>query len=88
MANRKKSKTYLDNKGRTIIEHTDGSSEMYIGGKDNWHRWLEVTDDTDRSIRRKRFLPDHSRPEGGGVATREPTPGIDLDTEQDDVEDS
>ncbi len=88
MANRKKGKTYTDNKGRTIIEHEDGSSEMYIGGKNNVERWLEVTDDADRSVNRKRFLPDYSRPKGGGVATREPTPGIDLDTEQGDVKDS
>lgn len=81
MAKRKKKVQYTDNKGRTIVEYPDGSTEMYIGGKGNHKNWLDVSDDADKSVKRKRFLPDYSQPSSGGVATREQTPGIDLEKE-------
>ena len=92
MATKKKDKTYIDAHGNTICQHPDGSSEMYVGGKENHKRWLDVSDEADEGAKRKRFLPDYSRPENGGTATREPQPGLDFDDPEfatsGDVEDS
>ena len=85
MATTKKDKTYTDANGNTICQHPDGSSEMYVGGKENHKRWLNVSDGADEGAKRKRFLPDYSLPEDGGIATREPQPGLDFDDP--DIED-
>ena len=79
MATKKKDKTYEDAKGNTICQHPDGSSEMYVGGKENHDRWIDVSDEADEAVHRKRFLPDYSRPDDGGLATREAQPGLDFD---------
>ena len=85
MATTKKDKTYTDANGNTICQHPDGSSEMYVGGKDNHKRWLDVSNEADDAVNRRRFLPDFSRPTDDGVATREPTAGLDFDDP--DIED-
>lgn len=79
MATKKKDKTYEDAKGNTICQHPDGSSEMYVGGKGSHKQWLDISDEADKAVQRKRFLPDYSRPTDDGVATRDPKPGLDFD---------
>ncbi len=79
MATKKKDKTYEDAKGNTICQHPDGSSEMYVGGKENHKRWIDVSNEADDAVQRKRFLPDYSRPSNDSVATREAQPGLDFD---------
>ncbi len=84
MATKKKDKTYEDAKGNTICQHPDGSSEMYVGGKENHKRWIDVSNEADDAVNRKRFLPDFSRPTDEDLATREAQPGLDFDDEETD----
>lgn len=88
MARKKYPHTYTDAKGNTIVQFADGNSEMYIGGRDRADRWLDVTNEADIAVGRKRFLPDVSAPTT--IHTRdeslaeEGVPGIDGLEDDDD----
>lgn len=90
MVKKKYPHEFTDARGNTIIQYEDGSSEMYVGGKDLSERWLDVSNDADKQVNRKRFLPDSTRPPATPIHTRdadledEGVPGID-DLDEDDA---
>lgn len=49
---------YIDAHGNTIIQHKDGASQMYVGGKDSADKWLDVSNEADVMVNRTRYLPD------------------------------
>ena len=57
MAKKKKDTEYIDAKGDLHKQFADGSCEIYIGGFDKDEQYVEITDEADESVRRKRFMP-------------------------------
>ena len=43
--------------GNTQINEVDGSSRIYIGGYREGQNYMEVTDDGDRAVDRRRYMP-------------------------------
>lgn len=91
MAKKKQDTEYTDAKGDLHKQFADGSCEIYIGGFDKDEKYVEITDEADESVRRKRFMPYVAPPiqetlqdtDAGEIATREieddAVPGIDFD---------
>lgn len=74
---------YVDAKGDTHKDFEDGSCEVYHGGFDKDRTYMEITDQADKAVKRRRFMPHpHStRPADDQLLTRddseEAVPGID-----------
>ena len=72
---------YTDANGNTVVQNADGSSELYVGGRQKADKWLDVSDEADAMVKRKRFLPDISSPPAIELQTRqaeeEALPGVD-----------
>ena len=79
MAKKKRDTEYTDAKGDLHKQFADGSCEIYIGGFDKDEQYAEITDEADRSVRRKRFMPYIAPPiedtlqntDAGEIATRD-----------------
>jgi len=57
MAKKKKDSEYIDAKGNLHKQFADGSCEIYIGGFEKNAQYVEVTDEADKHVKRKRFMP-------------------------------
>ena len=57
MAKKKQDSEYIDAKGDLHKQFADGSCEIYIGGFDKDKQYVEITDEADESVGRKRFMP-------------------------------
>lgn len=83
MAKRKTDTEYTDAKGNLHRVFADGRSEIYIGGFDKSARYVEVTDEGDRAVNRKRFLLQREETLVDMLTTRDDpeiaTPGLDFD---------
>lgn len=83
---------YVDAKGDTHREFANGSCEIYHGGFDDDRTYMEITDEADKMVKRRRFMPHpHSAaPAEAELLTRDEdaVPGIDLDEPElsDDIE--
>ncbi len=97
MSKKKQDTEYTDAKGDLHKQFADGSCEIYVGGFDKDKQYAEITDEADKSIRRKRFKPYVAPPiqetlqntDAAEIATRDAdaVPGIDsLDPEADQDE--
>lgn len=79
---------YEDANGNTIIQFKDGASQMYIGGKDNAKKWLDVSNEADEMVNRQRYLPDITAPHVPIQTRDDAMPGVDdLDEENDNAAD-
>ncbi len=57
MAKKKQDSEYTDAKGDLHKQFANGSCEIYIGGFDKDQQYVEITDEADESVSRKRFMP-------------------------------
>ncbi len=82
MAKNKAKKTYTDALGHVHKQFANGRSEIYLHGCDKADRRIEITDEGDEGVNRRRFIEDKTP---GRIETtlhtREETavPGIDFD---------
>lgn len=83
MAKKKQDSEYTDAKGNLHKQFADGRAEIYIGGFDKDEQYCEITDQADKAVNRKRFLP-YIEPPAPLQVRDDPeetaTPGIDFDT--------
>ena len=86
MAKKREDKVFTDALGNVHKHFADGRCEIYVGGCDKAERIIEVTDMTDASVNRKRFIEDR-RPTSiedtlqtrGDGPEESAVPGIDFD---------
>ena len=84
MAVKKTDKEFTDAKGNMHKHFADGRSEIYIGGFDSFADYVEVTDQADAMVNRKRFIRQVPQRVEDTLQVRDDpeetaTPGIDFD---------
>jgi hypothetical protein len=56
MSVKKSDSEYTDARGNLHKQFADGRAEIYIGGYDKDTEYVDVTDEADKAVNRKRFL--------------------------------
>lgn len=96
MSVEKKDSEYTDARGNLHKQFADGRAEIWLGGFDKDTEYVEITDEADKAVNRKRFLRYIGSPYDGPVQNSDPEvatreidedamPGLDsLDSEDDE----
>lgn len=88
MAKKKQNTTRTDALGHVHKQFADGRSEIYLHGCDKADRRIEITDATDETVNRRRWIEDKVPPRIEETLTTrdDAVPGIDgLEDDDDDA---